>query len=138
MTIPKHPEILAVDDVPDNLLLLKAILGKPEPYRLTCVESGEKALQAVEENPPDLILLDVRMPGMNGYEVARRIRQDEKDSHIPILLVTADPDINEKMINKSGADGLIYKPFDINELTERIRSLLRCCCCSNSYHCATS
>lgn len=124
MTIPENPAILAVDDTLDNLLLLEAVLGEPGPYRLTCVESGEGALQAVEESTPDLILLDVMMPGMSGYEVARRIRQAENMSYIPILLLTADQRVTEGMGTEAGADGLIHKPFDINDLVARIRSLL--------------
>ena len=124
MTIPKNPEILAVDDVPDNLLLLEMILGEPEPYRLTCVESGEDALQVIEQDPPDLILLDIMMPRMDGYEVTRRIRQTEELSHIPILLITADTEVSEVAGTQAGADGLIHKPFEIDEFRARIQSLL--------------
>ena len=125
MTFHKTPEILAVDDVPDNLLLLEAILNESAAYQLTCVASGEEALRVVKANPPDLILLDIMMPGMNGYEVTRRIRQSEKQSHIPILFLTANPQISEEMSTQAGANGLIHKPFNIDELIARIRSLLR-------------
>ena len=124
MSIPENPKILAVDDMPDNLFLLEMMLGEPEPYRLTCVDSGKAALAAVEAAPPDLILLDIRMPGMSGYEVASRIRQAEEGSRIPILLLTADEQASEAISKEVDADGLVHKPFDMNELIERIRSLL--------------
>ena len=124
MIMPANPEILAVDDTPDNLFLLEAMLGDPEPYRLTCVESGEAALEVVMAAPPDLILLDVRMPGMSGYEVTRRIRQTEARSHIPILLITADEQASEEIGEQAGANGLIRKPFEMDELIASIQSLL--------------
>ena len=124
MSISKNPKILAVDDMPDNLFLLEMMLGGPEPYRLTCVESGEAALEAVKIAPPDLILLDIRMPDMSGYEVASRIRQAEERSRIPILMLTADEQASDERSKEAGADGLIHKPFDMNELIERIQSLL--------------
>ncbi|MEL6604174.1 MAG: response regulator [Cyanobacteria bacterium J06614_10] len=127
MTIPENSEILAVDDTPDNLLLLEAILSEHPAFKLTCADSGVEAIQAIETSPPDLILLDVMMPGMNGYEVARRIRQSAELPYIPILFVTADKNIDEKTGIRAGADGLVYKPFDIGQLIERICSLLRCC-----------
>ncbi|MEL7495697.1 MAG: response regulator, partial [Cyanobacteria bacterium J06554_11] len=114
-----------VDDMPDNLLLLEAILSEYPSVKLTCVDSGAQAIQAVESNPPDLILLDVMMPDMNGYEVARRIRQSSKLPYIPILFVTADKNLNEETGIQAGADGLIHKPFDIGKLIEQIYALLR-------------
>jgi two-component system, sensor histidine kinase and response regulator len=117
--------ILAVDDVPDNLFILESILGEVDSYALECVNNGHAALNYVVSSPPDLILLDVMMPGLDGYEVTRRIRQSRDLPYIPILLVTAhdQPSLADGL--DSGADDFIRKPFDIDELMARVRSLLR-------------
>jgi len=117
--------ILAVDDVPDNLTILQALLDEEDRYSLHCVNSGQAALDFVNQHPPDLILLDVMMPGMSGYEVSKRIRQSKKLPYIPILLVTANERSSVTDGLDSGADDFIRKPFDINELLARVRSLLR-------------
>ena len=80
--------ILVVDDVADNLILVQAALEQ-EGYRLRLATSGAAALHYVEEEAPDLIVLDVRMPGMDGFEVTRRLRQNRRLPYIPILLITA-------------------------------------------------
>lgn len=116
--------ILAVDDSPDNLFLLETILDDSE-YCLTCVESGPEALSQVAQAPPDLILLDIMMPGMTGFEVTRLIRQDDSLPYIPILLVTAHDHTSLVEGLDAGADDFIRKPFDIEELQARMRSLLR-------------
>ena len=117
--------ILAVDDVQDNLFILDSILSEVDEYHLDCVNNGKAALKYVADSPPELILLDVMMPGIDGYEVTRRIRQDKKLPYIPILLVTAhdQPSLADGL--DSGADDFIRKPFDIDELMARVRSLLR-------------
>ncbi|MEM6452734.1 MAG: hybrid sensor histidine kinase/response regulator [Cyanobacteria bacterium P01_D01_bin.105] len=117
--------ILAVDDVPDNLIVLKSLLDDEDGYDLYCVDSGQAALDFVYKTPPDLILLDVMMPDMSGYDVSQRIRQSEKLPYIPILLVTANERSSVAEGLDSGADDFIRKPFDINELLARVRSLLR-------------
>ncbi|MEL6319799.1 MAG: hybrid sensor histidine kinase/response regulator [Cyanobacteria bacterium J06626_14] len=116
--------ILAVDDSPDNLFLIETILDEVE-YDLTCVERGSEALSQVAKAPPDLILLDIMMPEMNGYEVTRRIREDGSLPYIPILLVTAHNQTSLVEGLDAGADDFIRKPFDIDELQARMRSLLR-------------
>ncbi|AFY45424.1 hybrid sensor histidine kinase/response regulator [Nostoc sp. PCC 7107] len=122
---PKIDRILAVDDTKDNLILVQTIL-ESEGYQIDLVSDGKSALKYVEQSPPDLILLDVMMPGMDGYEVTRRIRQNpEIKSYIPILLITAfhESSVVEGLDN--GADDFIRKPFDTDELLARVRSLLR-------------
>lgn len=120
---PENPRILAVDDTPDNLYLLEAILSS-ENYELSCVNDGELALESVSKSPPDLILLDLMMPRVSGYEVLRRIRQNVQLPRIPILLITADREISPQQGSAAGADGILYKPFDISKLLGLIRSLL--------------
>lgn len=116
--------ILVVDDIPDNLLLIKAIL-EDEEYELQLVSDGATALHQIEQAPPSLLLLDIMMPGMDGYEVTRRIRQNTKLPYIPILLITAHGESSLVRGLDSGADDFIRKPLDVDELLARVRSLLR-------------
>ncbi|MBD0387184.1 MAG: hybrid sensor histidine kinase/response regulator [Nostoc sp. C3-bin3] len=116
--------ILAVDDTLDNLILVQAIL-ESEGYEIHLVSDGIKALRQVEQSPPDLILLDVMMPGIDGYEVTRRIRNNPAISYIPILLITAFHESSVVEGLDAGADDFIRKPFDTDELLARVRSLLR-------------
>ena len=122
---PHHTTILAVDDIPDNLFIIESILGDVDDYHIDCVDDGHSALNYVATTPPDLILLDVMMPGLDGYEVTRQIRQDKRLSYIPILLVTAHDQSSLSEGLDSGADDFIRKPFDIDELMARVRSLIR-------------
>mgnify|MGYP001125131369 CR=1 FL=1 len=117
--------ILAVDDIPDNLFIIDSILGDIDSYHIECVNDGPSALKYIAHNPPDLVLLDVMMPGMDGYEVTRRIRADKSLPYIPILLVTAHDHSSLSEGLDSGADDFIRKPFDIDELMARVRSLIR-------------
>ncbi len=123
--ISKLVNILAVDDVPDNLFILESILGDIDNYHIDSVDGGKVALEYVNSRLPDLILLDVMMPGMDGYEVTRRIRENKNIPYIPILLITAHDQSSLSEGLDSGADDFIRKPFDIDELMARVRSLLR-------------
>ncbi|NET73913.1 MAG: response regulator, partial [Sphaerospermopsis sp. SIO1G2] len=116
--------ILAVDDVQDNLIIVEMLL-ESEGYEIESVSDGETALQRVLESPPHLILLDIMMPGMDGYEVTRRIRNNPEIKFIPILLITAFDESSVVEGLDAGADDFIRKPFDTDELLARVRSLLR-------------
>ncbi len=122
---PKTVNILAVDDIPDNLFILESILADVDNYHIDSLTDGQAAVDYVSEHPPDLILLDVMMPGLDGYEVTRQIRQNKRLPYIPILLVTAHDQSSLSEGLDSGADDFIRKPFDIDELTARVRSLVR-------------
>ncbi len=120
----RRDRILVVDDSPDNCYLIQAILEE-EGYDITIADSGKEALRHIDLSPPDLVLLDIMMPEMDGFEVTRRIRDNTKLSFIPILLITAydSPSVAEGLDN--GADDFIRKPMEYDELLARVRSLLR-------------
>ena len=122
--INKEHYILAVDDIPDNLLLVQLALEQ-EGHHVVITHNGETALKQIKKSPPSLILLDVMMPGMDGYEVTRRIRQDRNIPFIPILLVTAREESSLVEGLDAGADEFVRKPFQIDELQARVRSMLR-------------
>jgi len=121
--------ILVVDDQPQNVRLLEGILG-PYGYTIGTASSGDDAMHAIASDPPDLVLLDVVMPGMSGYDVCRRIRANDATKFVPIVMMTASPDQDKVAAIDSGADDFVFKPFDKQELLARIRSLLRI----KSYH----
>lgn len=116
--------ILAVDDIPDNLLLIQLSLEQ-EGHQVVVANDGKTALKQIKKAPPSLILLDVMMPGMDGYEVTRRIREDRNIPFIPILLVTAREESSLVAGLDAGADEFVRKPFQIDELQARVRSMLR-------------
>lgn len=118
-------KLLAVDDVPDNLFLVQAALNEEDGYEVNCVDSGRAALEIIANSPPDLILLDIMMPEMSGYDVTRKVRQNPRLSHIPILLFTAQDDIDQRSALEAGADGFIRKPFDIDHLVDKIEDVLQ-------------
>ncbi|HEY9663256.1 MAG TPA: response regulator, partial [Allocoleopsis sp.] len=115
--------ILAVDDTPDNLFLVQTLL-EDDGYEVDLADSGEDALMKVETRLPDLILLDVMMPGIDGYEVVRRIRQNKSLYHIPILLITAQRESRQADDLTTEPDGFIRKPIDLDELLEKVKMLL--------------
>src|SRR5512147_618315 len=117
----QKPVILIVDDEPIGRQLLEAILFS-EGYKLLFAEDGEMALEKVIENKPTVVLCDVMMPKMDGFEVCRRIRKDESIAHIPIFLITAldDRDSRIKGID-AGADDYISKPLDRIEILAKVR-----------------
>lgn len=120
----KTDRILVVDDSPDNLFLVQTILEE-EGYQITLAENGRSALAEIEQGPPDLVLLDVMMPGMDGYEVTKRVRDNTKLPFIPILLITAHDHASVVEGLDTGADDFIRKPVQVDELLARVRSLLR-------------
>jgi DNA-binding NarL/FixJ family response regulator len=116
--------VLVVDDTPANVRLLEAVLTAAG-HDVMPASSGAEALAAVAALAPDLILLDILMPGMDGYEVCRRLREDPATEALPVLMITADEDQRKVPALDSGADDFIRKPFERDELLARVRSLLR-------------
>jgi signal transduction histidine kinase len=117
-------KILVVDDSPDNVFLIKTILEE-EGYTVTTAENGVSALTKIAEATFDLVLLDLMMPGMDGYEVTKRMRENQSLPFIPILLITAHDSPNVAQGLDLGADDFIRKPVTVDELLARVRSLLR-------------
>ncbi|GAA6369031.1 hybrid sensor histidine kinase/response regulator [Odoribacter splanchnicus] len=121
---PAEFKLLVVDDVQTNVLLLKALLGK-EGYGILVANNGQEALEVIRNENPDLILLDVMMPGMDGFEVAERLKSEEFRCEIPIIFLTALDD-TQSIVNgfKLGAGDFISKPFRKEELMVRIKHQL--------------
>ena len=117
---PENYKILVVDDIATNILLLKAILGRAK-YRIVTATGGREALEKVESESPDLILLDIMMPDMNGYEVIERLKADERFCRIPVIFLSALHD-SENIVKgfKMGASDYVSKPFNHEELITRV------------------
>ncbi len=124
MSPSQAKRILVVDDIEDNLFLLQAILAD-EGYEVDIAKNGKSALAQIEASIPDLVLMDAMMPGMDGYEATRRIRQNKKLPFIPILLITAYENANVPQGLELGANDFIRKPIDFDELMARIKAVLR-------------
>lgn len=119
------PKVLIVDDHPSSRMTAVALLSV-EGYNVLETDSGLGALALVVEANPDLILLDVMMPEMDGFEVCRRLKQDEQTRLIPVVFITALNDRRSRIMGiEAGGDDFLTKPFDRLELTARVRSLVR-------------
>ena len=116
--------ILIVDDEPTIVELLEEHL-QSEGYDTEHAYSGEEALQALNKVTPDLVILDLMLPGMDGYEVCRLMQQDPRFNHIPVIMLTARSSVPNKVLGyQRGADDYIVKPFDPDELSVRVRAQL--------------
>lgn len=117
--------VLVVDDempIREMLTMALAMAG----YRTQQAESGHMALQRIQESPPDLILLDWMLPGMSGVELARRLKKSEQTAHIPIIMLTALTDEDDKVQGlEAGADDYMVKPLSPRELLARLKAVLR-------------
>ena len=119
------PVILVVDDQPQNIELLEAHLV-PQGYEVVKAASGEEALEKLSGNQIDLVLLDVMMPRMSGFEVLEKLRADKKTRLIPVVMITAHKETEDRVkALEAGCDDFISKPFDKHELLARVKSLLR-------------
>jgi two-component system cell cycle response regulator len=117
--------ILVVDDILPNVKLLEAKLVS-EYYDVITATNGVDALRRVKEDSPDIVLLDIMMPGMDGFEVCRRLKEDPETSHIPVVMVTALTDAQDRVKGlENGADDFLSKPINDTALMARVRSLVR-------------
>lgn len=123
-TTAGNARVLVVDDQPPNVRLLDAILT-PRGYDVRTASSGEEALAALEKDDIDLVLLDIVMPGMDGYQVCREIRERPGTAYLPVVMVTASGDEQKIKALEAGADDFLTKPVDKNELLARVASLAR-------------
>jgi signal transduction histidine kinase len=116
--------VLVVDDTVENLRLIASMLGQ-QGYEVRPVTNGRQALLAVERDPPDLILLDINMPGMNGYEVCAHLKQQEALKDVPVIFLTALSDVADKIrAFEAGGVDYITKPFRMEEVHARVRTHL--------------
>ena len=121
---PRPTHVLIVDDERPNRPLLEIILAS-EGYELTVATSGEEALASVARHPPDLVVLDIMMPGMNGYVVTSRLKADPATRHIPVLVLSSLDDQNSRTHGAgAGADGFLAKPGDRRELCQLVKAML--------------
>jgi len=116
--------LLVIDDTPTNARLLEAMLG-PRGYSVVTASSGTDGLAQLRQEPPDLVLLDIVMPDMTGYEVCRQIRADPATRLLPVVMMTSSGDQDKVDAIEAGADDFIARPFNPQELLSRVRSLLR-------------
>ena len=120
-----EPSILVVDDEEDLLELVRFNLAR-EGYAVTCVATGEEALKAVRRDAPDLIVLDLMLPGIDGLEVCRRLKADPRTRDVPIVMLTAKGEERDVITGlERGADDYITKPFSPRVLSARVKALLR-------------
>jgi len=113
--------ILAVDDEPLNLMILKELFD--DTHNITLVESGEEAMEHLKNNKPNVILLDVMMPGIDGLEVCQRVRADDRLKDIKVIMVSGKAMEKDKAAGMAaGADHYISKPFDMMELVDLVES----------------
>ena len=124
MNTTEQTTILIVDDLPQNVRLLEAIL-EPRGYRVVAAQSGREALASVATESVDLVLLDILMPEMDGYEVCRALRAEPATSFLPVVMITASGEQEKVTAIEAGADDFVAKPFDQSELLARVHSLVR-------------
>jgi CheY-like chemotaxis protein len=119
----REVHVLVVDDTPSNLKVLRTLLVA-NGYGVTTADNGQAALDSAAADPPDLVLMDVVMPGMDGYEACRRLRQLPSSASVPIVMVTASAPLERDRAAQAGANDVVMKPIDAEAVLALIRSLL--------------
>lgn len=120
----ERPTLLVIDDEPFNLSLMDGVLGKY--YNIQKASNGSAALELAYANPPDLILIDVMMPLMDGFEVCRRLKNNAATMHVPVIFITAKNEIKDEELGFSvGASDFIHKPISAPIVVARVRTHLK-------------
>jgi CheY-like chemotaxis protein len=114
--------ILVVEDNDDLQVLFRLIL-ESEGYQVAVADNGRDALKLLAEIKPQLVLMDIMMPGISGIEVSRSIKQQQNYETLPILLVSAVDRVKDQQLDYSQADGILYKPFDLDDLIDQVEQL---------------
>ncbi len=115
--------VVLVDDDPDLRQLIKVTLEFTAGWEVATASNGADGIELVRKLNPDAVIADVRMPVMDGYEVCHRLKQDPRSAMIPVVLLTARKELDDALIESSGAVGVLFKPFEPDELAARIRQL---------------
>lgn len=116
---------LIIDDDRDLLLLVRRTLEFTAGWEVATAGSGPAGIELARRTPPDVIVVDVMMPEMDGYEVCRRLKADPATAPVPIVLLTARRDLNERRVADSGAAGVVFKPFQPADLAQQVREFCR-------------
>jgi putative two-component system response regulator len=125
MEEPKnHPRILVVDDAPENLMIMESVLSKD--YSLKMFSDSTQALEYAFANPPDLILLDVMMPGIDGFEICRQFKANARLADVPVIFITSKTDIEDEERGFAvGASDFIHKPISAPIVSARVRTHIK-------------
>ncbi len=115
--------VVLIDDDPDLRKLVQLTLEFSAGWEVTAAADGAEGLEAVRTVKPDVAVVDVMMPGMDGYEVCQRLKRDPETKDIPVVFLTARKELNEKRAEEVGAQGVIVKPFEPDRLAEQLREL---------------
>ena len=116
--------VVVIDDDPDLRNLIKLTLEFTAGWQVTAAPDGASGIETAVAMQPDLIIVDLMMPGMDGYEVCRRLKAQENTKHIPLVMLTARKELDEGQLKEAGVAGVVFKPFDPEQLAVRVRELI--------------
>lgn len=115
--------VVMVDDDPDLRKLVKLTLEFTAGWEVQMAADGAEGIEAVRKHKPDVAVVDLMMPGMDGYEVCERLKGDPETARIPVVFLTARKELDEERVRELGAAGVVFKPFEPDELAEELRRL---------------
>ncbi len=115
--------VVLIDDDPDLRKLVKLTLEFTAGWEVITAADGAEGIEAVRSAKPDVAVVDFMMPGLDGYEVCRRLKADPETAHIPVVFLTARKELDRLKVEDVGAEGVVMKPFDPEQLADRVRDL---------------